>query len=128
MSVRQDEILREVRPDEVFHFYAGLGQPTTFSANSLRDLVTKMKTVQIQSVEFHSSRGDFQNWIRMLGDQRLARQLAELARENLKGEALRERSIRLLESRYKELSQPQSAGTEKGNRSPEPTPKRKNRY
>jgi hypothetical protein len=127
MSNKQNEILREVSPGEVFRFYTGLNQPTALSANSLGDLLTKIKSVQIQSVEFHASRGDFQNWLEMLGDQRLARQMAELARENLKGEPLRQRSIRLLESRYRELTQPQNMGGEKSGRSPGQTPKRKNR-
>jgi hypothetical protein len=43
------------------------------------------------SVEFHMSRGDFEKWIRSLGDDALARNLAKLRKKGLGGEDLRAR-------------------------------------
>jgi DNA-binding Lrp family transcriptional regulator len=76
--------------EEAFHFYTDMGQPTGFSAESLKELYEIIKRVAIASVEFHLYRGDFENWIRaVFKDEALADELANLKSANVKGEELR---------------------------------------
>jgi len=126
MTIRQNEILREVPPDGAFHFYTGIDRPIIVSANSLTDLLTKIRSVPVESVGFHTSRGDFENWIRMLGDETLAQQMAKLGTESR--EALRKHSIQVLEARHKELTKASSDMTTPSdrNRPSEQTQRRKN--
>jgi DNA-binding Lrp family transcriptional regulator len=76
--------------EEAFHFYTDMGQPTGFSAESLKELYEIIKRVAIASVEFHLYRGDFENWVKaVFKDEALADELANLKSANVKGEELR---------------------------------------
>jgi predicted transcriptional regulator len=97
-------ILKAITPvpkDTAFHFYTGFGQPTGFSAESLKDFYEIVKRVAAEALDFHLYRGDFENWIKnALKDAVLADELANLKIEMLKGEELRQRILKAIAARY----------------------------
>ncbi len=97
------KILAEVPPENAFHFYRELGVPIGLVARSLKELLTIIQTVEIDSLQFHVMRGDFENWVTLLGDQSLARQIGRLRKLGITGEALRSRVVEILTSRYEIL-------------------------
>lgn len=96
-------ILRRVPDNNGFFFFTGLGQYIGVYATSLADFCQKLKTVDLKSVEFHSKRGDFENWIRTtIGDAYLANEVKKVER-NFNREQLRAMLIRVVEARVNEL-------------------------
>jgi DNA-binding Lrp family transcriptional regulator len=97
-------ILKAITPvpiESAFHFYTGLGQPTGFSAESLKDFYEIVKRVAAESLDFHLYRGDFENWIKnTLKDEALANELARLKNEALKGEFLRQELLKAIAKTY----------------------------
>jgi predicted transcriptional regulator len=97
-------ILKAIAPvpkDMAFHFYTGIGQPTGFSAESLKELYEIIKRVAVGSVEFHLYRGDFENWIKgVFKDEALADELAKLKSAELKGEMLRKEIVTSIAAKY----------------------------
>jgi DNA-binding Lrp family transcriptional regulator len=97
-------ILKAITPvpkDTAFHFYTGIGQPTGFSAESLKDFYEIVKRVAVESLEFHLYRGDFENWIKTaFKDAELTDELANLKSATLKGEELRKEIITALAAKY----------------------------
>jgi DNA-binding Lrp family transcriptional regulator len=97
-------ILKAITPvpkDTAFHFYTGVGQPTGFSAESLKDFYEIVKRVAAESLDFHLYRGDFENWIRnALKDAVLADELASMKTGMLKGEELRQKILKAIAARY----------------------------
>jgi hypothetical protein len=98
------KILRELPADEAFYFYVDIDIPAGVSAKSLPDFLDMLKTLPAQSLEFHTSRGDFENWIRLLGDETLARKIPKIRGEGLKDEKLRARLTNIVSDRHAELS------------------------
>jgi hypothetical protein len=98
-----------VHPDsQAFYFYDSVGSPTKGSAHSLEEFIDSIKTVDSTSIEFHCQRGDFENWIKMLGDEILSKQIANIQKSELKGNHLRKRLSQVLHLRYgvlKKISQ-----------------------
>ena len=93
--------IESVPKDMAFHFYTGVGQPTDFSAESLKELYEIIKSVSIASVEFHLYRGDFENWIKAaFKDAALADELANLKSANGEGENLRKEIITAIAAKY----------------------------
>lgn len=82
-------ILRSVPPQNAFFFYRAVGAPTGAAARNLTDFLGIVSTIDITSLQFHLGRGDFENWIKMLGDNTLAKQIAGLQSKKLRGEELR---------------------------------------
>ena len=98
------KILRMVKDEEAFYFYEDTGKPTGESAKSLSDFLEKIKTVKLESLQFHLQRKDFQNWIKKtLGDSNLARKIERISPSN--DEALRTKIQSNIESRLKELKE-----------------------
>jgi hypothetical protein len=100
------KILRSVPEEKSFHFYLAIGEPTGETAGSLVDFVGKLAAVNVQSVNFHYPRKDFQKWIReVLGDAELALRLGRIGRIRLglRGEPLRSELIRSVKVRLNEL-------------------------
>jgi predicted transcriptional regulator len=97
-------ILTAIRPfqkENEFHFYTGLGKPTGFSAESLKGFYEIVKRVAPESLNFHLYRGDFENWSKaVLKDATLAKELANLKVEGIKGEELRQRILKTIVTRY----------------------------
>jgi len=98
-------IFRRVPDSNGFFFFTGFGQYTGVYAVSLADFCQKLRTVDLKSVEFHSKRGDFDNWIRTtIGILTLQTKLKKLKEErNFNGEQLRAALTRIVEARVNEL-------------------------
>ena len=100
------KILRSVPESQVFHFYLEIGKPTGQTAVSLTDFVEKLAAVNVQSINFHYSRKDFQKWIReVFGDAELALRLGRIGRVRMgiSGEALKSEITRAVKLRLNEL-------------------------
>jgi len=96
--------LSPVPPERAFRFYTGIGQYTDVLAESLEDFLEKLKTIDIKSLEFHASRGDFENWIvGIFGDEELAGNLGKIRESGLTGESLRNRILQAVDERYSEF-------------------------
>ena len=86
-----------------FYFYTDFNKPTGLVARSLQEFISVLKKVDSKSIEFHTKRKDFSNWISVvLKDKYLATNLANM--HNLNGEELRKKIIEKVESRYNALS------------------------
>jgi hypothetical protein len=90
-----NEILRKVSEEEGFNFYQSIDTPVGMKARSLVEFLDLLKDVEPASLEFHTARGDFGNWIRMLGDETLAKQVESLKNKALPVEELRKRLMLL---------------------------------
>jgi len=97
------KILSHVPPDKGFHFYTGMHQYTHVLASSLSDFCDKAEKISVKSIEFHVSRGDFQNWFQSLGDAELARKMSIIQGMNLHGEELRKKVHDATKLRLEEL-------------------------
>ena len=97
-------VLKAIAPlpkETAFHFYTGIGQPTGFSAESLKELYEIIKRVAVGSVEFHLYRGDFENWIKaVFKDAALADELANMKNSQLKGEDLRQEILKATAAKF----------------------------
>ena len=97
------EILRTVPQEEGFHFTTEQGVYTGVTATSLSDFVEKLETIDVNSVMFHSSRGDFQKWINdKLADKALSNQMCFIEPAS-SGEHVRKQLSRMVQKRLTEL-------------------------
>jgi len=88
--------------EKSFRFYLGLDRPTAIAANNLASFIDALKKVELASIQFHMSRGDFSKWLsNSLNDKLLAKNIASL--KKLNGEALRKTIISRVENRYNSL-------------------------
>jgi tryptophan 2,3-dioxygenase len=105
VNVEAMRILRTVNPSESFYFYEAIGKPTGQNASNLRELLETVKSVKIESLQFHQERKDFQNWIaKTLGDTALAKKIGDLSTKPEANSRARIQST--LEERIKELARP----------------------
>jgi predicted transcriptional regulator len=90
-----------VPKDAAFHFYTAIGQPTGFSAESLKDFYEIVKRVAVESLEFHLYREDFENWIKtVFKDAALADELANMKNSQLKGKDLRKEILKAIAAKF----------------------------
>lgn len=99
-------ILRSVPPQNAFYFYRAIAAPTGAAARNLPDFLGVLNSIDIASIQFHVGRGDFENWIKMLGDETLAKQISGLREKRLRGEQLRLRLVDTVKSRLDQLQKP----------------------
>ena len=99
-----EKILSGTSGEMAFHFYIDIDKPLMISSSSLMDFCEKIRYVELRSIEFHLSRGDFEAWISALGDIDLARRLKIIRESNLMGEELREEIYRAVKSRCDDLA------------------------
>ena len=97
------EILSPLPIEKAFHFYYDINQYSGVHADSLKDLVDKIKNVDLKSIEFHIPRKDFECWVSSLGDIELSKKLGLLRIVSLSGENLRKELYETVNSRYEEL-------------------------
>jgi alpha-amylase len=89
--------LAAIVADEPFLFYTGVGEKcnTGTMTWSLRGFTKAIKNVALKSVEFHNSRGDFEQLAeKSLHDTTLSKQLKREKLSELSGEPLREAIIK----------------------------------
>jgi DNA-binding transcriptional ArsR family regulator len=91
--------LADMPHDKAFHFYADIGKPLSLHAQSLQDFRDKILKINVDSLEFHKSRGDFEAWFTALGDVELAKKAALLKQKKINGEELRRRLHDIVENR-----------------------------
>ena len=96
-------ILRSVPPQNAFYFYRAMGAPTGAAARNLTDFLGIINTIDVTSIQFHLGRGDFENWVKMLGDNTLAKQFAGLKEKKLRGEDLRLQLVDTVKARLDSL-------------------------
>ena len=96
-------ILMPASRDKMFHFYLGIGEPINLHAQGLLDFCEKIATANVNSIEFHINRGDFEAWLRGIGDFELAKKAQLLKYKKLSGEELRSRLTELTKTRCTEL-------------------------
>ncbi len=90
-----------IPPNMRFNFYVAVGQPTGASAGSVQEFRNLVLNVNQASLEFHISRGDFENWfLKVVDDSVFAQELAETRKMGLNGAELRKAMLKALESRY----------------------------
>ncbi|MDA4130029.1 MAG: DUF5752 family protein [Thaumarchaeota archaeon] len=97
------DILRNVPDENAFYFYVGEGSPSGLKATSLREFLAQVEIADPISLGFHSRRGDFENWVRMLGDPTLAKQLQTVSSQNLSPEELKTKMLRIIRMRVGKL-------------------------
>jgi H+-transporting ATPase len=85
------KVLRTVSLDKAFAFYRDYGQPLGVSSKSLDELAASVKSIEPSSVRFHVEEGEFENWFTMLGDKKLAGQVAKLRGRKLTPDELRKK-------------------------------------
>jgi len=95
--------LSKVPQEKAFHFYIEVDKPLMVSADSLTDFYEKIQNIDVKSIEFHTSRRDFELWIHFIGDVELAKRLSVLREANLTGEELRRKIYETVKSRCEEL-------------------------
>jgi hypothetical protein len=96
--------LADMPQNQSFHFYASIGKPLSLNAHSLQDFRDKILQVNLESIKFHESRGDFAAWFEGLGDVELAKKVALLREKKMDGEELRSRLHDMIENRCKALA------------------------
>ena len=77
---------QERATDSVFHFYKDVNQPLGVSAQNLGEFEEKLKSIDIESIEFHVERGDFESRIRFLGQPQLEQRVHRIKEEHHTGE------------------------------------------
>lgn len=74
------------------------------SAASLKEFKEKVNEVNVKSLEFHLNRGDFEKWMaEVLGDKELAKEIGQLKKVGIKGDALRNQLYATISRRLKFL-------------------------
>ena len=90
-----DKIAAEASPG--FYFYSDEGKYTGYSAHNLEEFTEAMKSVSLQSIEFHLEREDFENWLNYISHEVLAQQF-KTAKEIIQtGDELKQNLIDLLD-------------------------------
>jgi hypothetical protein len=97
-------ILAYASHDKAFNFYVTVGKPLSLHAHNLRDFPNKLDRADVESVEFHMQRGDFEAWFKGLGDEELAKKTILLKKRNVVGEDLRAQLRGIVAQRYFELA------------------------
>lgn len=96
--------LRRLPPNKGFSFFYEFARPTKQTVYSLHQFKLALKTVNAKSIQFHVERGDFARWLgQVVGEKVLAHRMFNLSKEKLKGEALRERVLKIVRDRISEL-------------------------
>jgi alpha-amylase len=97
-------MLRPLPIERGFTFFYEFARPTKLTVHSLDEFRSALKVIEIESIEFHVARGDFERWIKqVVGDETLANRLKDLPKEKLSGVTLRNRVVNVVERRINEL-------------------------
>ena len=97
------KILRTVHNHEGFWFCIALGDFTGKNATSLKDFAKMLQDIDVQSIDFHFSRGDFRRWIQfIIGDIELSTRINRIPQDT-HGEKLRGYLLKVVNERLIEL-------------------------
>ena len=99
-----NRILAYLPMEKAFHFYVDVGKPLNIHAASLQDFCDKIMKVDLNSIEFHVNRGDFEAWFMGLGDMELARKIMLIKEQKMPLEELRKKLYEIVKNRCEELA------------------------
>jgi len=98
-------ITSSVPAEKGFHFFTDLQKPTGIFATSIFDFAEQLKKISLQSLEFHTKRGDFSKWLKdVIKDDTLSAEFEKMRSSSLTGEKLRTRLVSTVDKRCKELA------------------------
>jgi hypothetical protein len=103
------EILRDLPRENAFYFYRAVDNPILLHSRNLGDFIAVLKMVEGGSIDFHLKRGDFENWVAMLGDRTLVSRISQIRAEGLAAEEERRRLISVVRSRALQLAKSSKA-------------------
>ena len=89
-----------------FTFSYDFSRSSLLTIHSLEEFSSVLKTIDINSIQYHIERGDFERWLsQVVGDEKLADQIAKVNQSNrkLKGEALRKKVFTITNRRLIQL-------------------------
>ena len=102
-SEKVRKILSDVPVENAFYFHSDIDSYTGKNVSSLAAFCDALRDIDIKSIEFHLKNGDFERWIKFLGDNILAMQLAKLRKRDLTGENLRDKIYAVVKRRLDKL-------------------------
>jgi len=83
-------MLRKVPREKAFYFFTSIGNYIGEKASSIEEFLEKIREIDIKSLEFHISRGDFEKWFRdVWGLEELAARIEHIRKMGIKGENVR---------------------------------------
>jgi hypothetical protein len=97
------DVLRTVPNENAFYFYLGEGSPSGIKASSLQEFLNRIESATPDSLYFHSQRHDFENWVKMLGDPTLAKQMQTVSSQQLSPDELKSKLVRIVRMRVGKL-------------------------
>ena len=98
-----ERILRTTSVENAFHFFEAEDRPLGISSDGLFDFCERIRSISSSAIGYHLRRGDFEAWIRHLGDNVLADKVRLLRDSDLSGESLRSGLYEAIKSRCDEL-------------------------
>ena len=97
--------LKIVPREKAFYFFTSIGNYTGVSASSLKEFMERINEVNVKSLEFHLSRGDFEKWTgEVLQDGELTAEIRRLRGLNLTGDSLRNQLYSVVSRRFRRLT------------------------
>ena len=97
--------LRTLPREKAFYFFTSIGNYTGVSAASLKEFVERINEVNVESLEFHLYRGDFEKWMaEVLQDTELAGEIRRVQKLSLTGNSLRDQLSFTVSRRFKRLT------------------------
>jgi hypothetical protein len=98
------KILSTVPYDKAFHFHTSLHHYTQVHATNLLEFRDQLQSMDVESVEFHVPRRDFEAWFQSLGDTELAKRLRLICDMSVHGLELKTKVYETVKHRVDELS------------------------
>jgi Family of unknown function (DUF5752) len=99
--VPERRVMVELPPEKAFYFYRNFDVPLGVSANSLLDFQKKVANIEPASVKFHVERGDFQSWLKMLGETDSARRIDAVKGKGIPPQEIRERVTAIVSESFR---------------------------
>lgn len=86
-----------VKPEEGFNFFTDLGTYTGYSAVNFEEFYQAFQRIPLESIEFHSQRGDFEKWLTVIGLDDLATKIETIKLLTLTGEDLKQSLLKVMD-------------------------------
>jgi alpha-amylase len=97
-------LLRRLPAGKGFTFFNDFARPTRLTVHSLSEFCSALDTMDAKAIRFHMERGDFERWLRqVVGDDKLADNIASISEKKLTGEKLRKRVLNAIKRRIRKL-------------------------
>jgi predicted transcriptional regulator len=100
---KAQQILAKMPEQKAFQFYRDIGKPLNINAISLTDFYNKILYIDINSLEFHINRGDFESWFTALGSLELAKKTLLLKKQKISKAELRDKFSEIVKKCHDDL-------------------------